>query len=151
MGWTHRHYTRRINFRERVRGHLFQERFHSFPVQTDQHLLAVSRYVERNPVRTKLVSRAEAYPWSSARHHVLGVPDPLVSASPLLAMVPAWGTFLEEGDVDVKRLRQHMRSSRPFGTEAWVQTLEDQFGRSLRPRRGGWPRGRPRKLVGMQP
>ncbi|MEE8527668.1 MAG: transposase, partial [Gammaproteobacteria bacterium] len=40
-------------------GHLYQGRFKSFPVQSDEHLLMVCRYVERNPLRAGLVRRAE--------------------------------------------------------------------------------------------
>jgi hypothetical protein len=39
-------------------GHLYQGTFKSFPVQSDAHLLTVCRYVERNPVRARLVDRA---------------------------------------------------------------------------------------------
>src|SRR5258706_8667743 len=44
-------------------GHLYQGRFKSFPIEEDEHLLAVLRYVERNPLRAKLVRRAEAGRW----------------------------------------------------------------------------------------
>src|SRR3989304_5491880 len=46
-------------------GHLYQGRFKSFPVQTDEHFLMLCRYVERNPLRANLVERAEQWPWSS--------------------------------------------------------------------------------------
>ena len=46
-------------------GHIWQGRFKAFPIEADEHLLAVLRYVERNPVRAKLVERAEAWAWSS--------------------------------------------------------------------------------------
>ena len=90
IGEAHRRYTRRVNFREGVRGHLFQERFHSFPIQTDHHLLTVVRYVERNPVRANMVRQAVDYPWSSARHHVRKTPDRLVRGSPLFAVPADW-------------------------------------------------------------
>src|SRR6266567_1735105 len=47
------------------RGHLYQSRFKSFPIQADRHFLSVCRYVERNPLRAKLVKRAERWRWSS--------------------------------------------------------------------------------------
>ena len=53
MGEAHRYYTRHINIRERWRGHLWQERFTSYPMG-ENHLLAAARYIERNPVRTGL-------------------------------------------------------------------------------------------------
>lgn len=40
-------------------GPIYQGRFKSFPVQTDEHFLTVARYVERNALRAKLVTRAE--------------------------------------------------------------------------------------------
>lgn len=145
VGEAHRRYTRYVNFRERVRGHLFQERFHSFPIQDDRHLVAVVRYVERNPVRARMVGRAEAYPWSSARHHVTGTPDRLVQASPIRELVPDWSHCLRDDGEELEAIRRHVRTGRPWGTAPWVRALEHQLGRSLVPRRGGWPKGRPRK------
>ncbi len=46
-------------------GHLYQGRFKSFPIQTDDHFYTVARYVERNALRAKLVRRAEAWRWGS--------------------------------------------------------------------------------------
>jgi putative transposase len=46
-------------------GHLYQDRYKSFPVEEDEHLLTVLRYVQRNPVRAKLVERAEQWRWGS--------------------------------------------------------------------------------------
>src|SRR5262245_27153309 len=51
-------------------GPLYQGRFKSFPVQHDEHLLAVLRYIERNPLRASLVQRAQSWRWSSLYHHV---------------------------------------------------------------------------------
>lgn len=42
-------------------GPIYQGRFKSFPVKTDEHFLTVARYVERNPLRARLVDRAEAW------------------------------------------------------------------------------------------
>ena len=46
-------------------GHLYQGRFKAFPIQTGHHLATVLRYVEANPLRARLVSKAEDWPWSS--------------------------------------------------------------------------------------
>ena len=144
IGEAHRRYTRAVNFREGVRGHLFQERFHSFPIQTDRHLLTVVRYVERNPVRARLVRQPADYPWSSARHHLTGTPDPLVTGSPIGTLAPDWGQFVCAPEEELALLRRHVRTGRPWGTSDWLQLLEQQLGRPLRPRTGGWPKGRPR-------
>ena len=147
IGEAHRRYTRGINVREGVRGHLFQERFHSFPIQADGHLLAVVRYVERNPVRAKMVERAEDYPWSSARYHVDGRVDRLVELSPVRGMVMDWSQFLrgDEARRELGTIRRHLRTGRPWGTELWLRKMEKRLGRRLLPRTGGWPRGRSRK------
>src|SRR5277367_1716111 len=74
LGETHRRYTRRVNFREGWRGHLWQGRFASVPMD-EPHLLACARYVELNPVRARLAGRAEDWPWSSVHAHLAGRDD----------------------------------------------------------------------------
>ncbi|MDZ4782996.1 MAG: transposase, partial [Planctomycetia bacterium] len=54
-------------------GHLYQGRYKSFPVETDEHYYQVARYVERNALRANLAARAEDWRWGSlqstrARH-----------------------------------------------------------------------------------
>ena len=71
IGEAHRRYTRRVNFREGWRGHLWQGRFGSCPVD-EPYLLAAARYIEQNPVRAGLAATPWDYPWSSAAAHVAG-------------------------------------------------------------------------------
>ena len=49
-------------------GHLYQGRFKSFPVETDDYFYQVNRYVERNALRANLVSKAEQWQWLSLIH-----------------------------------------------------------------------------------
>jgi len=70
----HRRYIRMMNFRKGWKGHLWQERFHSF-VMDEQHLLAAARYVERNPVRARLCARPQDWLWSSAAAHLAAGDD----------------------------------------------------------------------------
>lgn len=69
IGEAHRRYTRRVNFREGWRGHLWQGRFASF-VMDEPYLLAAARYIELNPVRAGLVTAPSDDRWSSARAHL---------------------------------------------------------------------------------
>jgi putative transposase len=46
-------------------GPVYQARFKSFPVQTDDHFITVARYIERNALRAKLVEQGEEWRWSS--------------------------------------------------------------------------------------
>ena len=64
-------------------GHLYQSRFKSFAVQDDEHLLTVLRYVEANPLRAGLVTRAEDWKWSSLRLWHLGEADKLLTPWPI--------------------------------------------------------------------
>lgn len=68
-------------------GHLFQDRFTSRPVEDDAYLVALLRYVWRNPVEAGLADRAEDYPWSSRRF--LGRPSLLLDEDVLAGLVPA--------------------------------------------------------------
>lgn len=77
IGETHRLYTRMINFRKKVRGHLFQERFFSCPLD-EAHYVATARYIERNPVRAKMCAKAWDYEFSSAKYHVGLKPDDIL-------------------------------------------------------------------------
>jgi len=54
---------------------LWESRYHSCIVDHDKYLWAVARYIEQNPVRAKMVERAEDYSYSSARAHVNGSED----------------------------------------------------------------------------
>lgn len=90
IGEAHRRYTRRINFRERWRGHLWQERFASFPMD-ETYLLAAARYVEMNPVHAGLVKRPEDYRWSSARAHLEGKDDAFARSGPIRSLIPEHG------------------------------------------------------------
>ena len=138
LGEAHRRYTRRINQREDWRGHLWQERFHSFPMD-ETWLLAAARYVELNPVRAGLVKRARQWRWSSARAHLEGRDDELAAAAPLLELAPDWRGHLAEGleAERLDRLRLHARTGRPLGTARFVENLEHHFGRPLAPRKRG--------------
>jgi len=62
-------FSRRMNAisRQTGRGHLFKNRFHSEPVESDPHLLESCRYVVNNPVRAGLCAHPEAWEWSSYR------------------------------------------------------------------------------------
>jgi len=66
-------------------GHLWQGRYKSLLIEMESYFLECGRYIERNPLRAKLVTRAEDYPWSSYRHYAFGRADPLVDDDPYYA------------------------------------------------------------------
>ena len=64
-------------------GHLYQGRFKSFPIETDEHFYCVVRYVERNALRAGLVERAEDWKWGSLQQRMQKTRDPLLAEWPL--------------------------------------------------------------------
>src|SRR5208283_784768 len=138
IGETHRRYTRRINFREKWRGYLWQGRFASF-VMDEPYLLAAARYVELNPVRAQLVASAGDWPWSSARAHLSGRDDQLVKVAPLLELIGDWGAFLNSAmpEEDLRDIRHHTRTGRPLGDETFLARLEEMVRRVLKPQKRG--------------
>ena len=138
IGEAHRRYTRRINFREGWRGHLWQSRFASFPMD-ESYLLAAARCVELNPVKAGLAAAAESYPWSSAAAHIKGEDDVLVRVAPILERVPDWRGFLAAGGEGryAALYERHESTGRPLGPERFVVMLEKALDRVLRPRKRG--------------
>jgi putative transposase len=67
MQWLMTSHVRRYHRHFGGSGHVWQGRFKAFPIQQDEHLLTVLRYMERNPLRANLVERAEEWRWSSLR------------------------------------------------------------------------------------
>lgn len=135
---THRRYTRHINFEKKWKGHLWQSRFASFPMD-EAYLMNCARYVELNPVRAGLCKQPEEWPWSSTRAHLFAEDDCLTRVEPLLKHVDSWKNFLTSGlsDEDYLTLQKHERTGRPLGDDRFVQGLENELGRPLLPKKPG--------------
>jgi len=124
-------------------GHLYQGRFKSFPVESDEHLYAVLRYVEQNPLRANLVARAEQWSWSSLWRRSCGDAQarqllckwPLEMPGDWLRRVNRW-----QAKSQLEAIRLAVRRGSPYGNDAWRRHVAIRLGieRSLR------PRGRPR-------
>ena len=136
--WRHAHHT--VGY-----GPLYQGRFKSFPIQRDRHLLAVCRYVERNPLRAKLVDQAEDWRWSSLWHRLHpGEPMgkllyndwPTPRPVDWLQRVQAPQTAKE-----LKALRTSVKRGSPYGDSAW----QTKTARRLDLESSLRPPGRPKK------
>ncbi|WP_208599519.1 transposase [Desulfospira joergensenii] len=144
VGEAHRQYTRMINFRENLRGFLFQGRFSSCPVYTDQYLFTALRYIEQNPVKAKIVKYPWQYKWSSASFHCGETShDPLVRENRLFSEITDWKAFLSSTDQNEPILEERIRTGRPFGPGNFYSIIEKFTGRNFRP---GLP-GRPKKKL----
>jgi len=139
----HMRYSQHANTRQNNRGHLWQGRFYSCALD-EKHLYAGVRYVENNPVKARVVKKAEHYCWSSARAHVRGEADAVLAEECyLVKKIGDWSRYLgEEKDaVLVEDIRQSTRTGRPCGDDRFMTKLESLLGRRLT----ALPRGRPRK------
>lgn len=138
IGEAHRRYTRYINFQKGWRGHLWQDRFASFPMD-EQYLLTTARYIELNPVRAGIVKKPQDYKWSSAAAHLQKEDDILVKVEPLLRIVPDWKGLLSSAlaEEELATLRRHERTSRPLGSDAFLDGLEKITNRSLKRQKPG--------------
>jgi putative transposase len=83
MQWLLTSHVRRYHRHYHGSGHVWQGRFKAFPIEQDEHLLTVLRYVERNPLRANLVRRAEAWAWSSLSWRSTGQRPELLSDRPV--------------------------------------------------------------------
>lgn len=139
----HMRYSQYVHMRNENRGHLWQGRFFSC-VLDEKHLYAAMRYVENNAVRANIVKKAEQYRWSSARAHVKGVPDSVLSTDCyLLDTVKDWSAYLRENEDKalVEEMLQSTKTGRPAGDDRFMIRLERVLGRRL----AALPRGRPLK------
>lgn len=138
LGEAHRRYTRHINFRKNWRGYLWQGRFASYPMD-ETYLYSTVRYVELNPVKANLCKSAELWRWSSAKAHLSGKDDELVTVKPLLDRIENWSEYLSIDNTSKidKRIQLHERTGRPLGSESFIDKLEGLCGRSLRPLKPG--------------
>jgi len=137
IGVVHKKYTRLIHFRKGWRGYLWQGRFFSVPL-SDQYLYRAVRYVERNPVRAKLVQSAQDYQWSSARAHVFNTKDPLLPENLLNLGIDNWAAYLAEDDAkDREIIARHTSTGRPLGDDDFISRIEKLTGRILRKQKPG--------------
>jgi len=147
VGWlSHTHAMRyRTHYHDAGVGHLYQQRYKSFPVQEDAHFLMVARYVERNALRANLVERAEDWQWGSLwrrRLHHGGASDSLLHPWPV-DEPSDWLAWVNEPqtEAELDALRRSARRGCPYGEEAWQKQMAERLGlgHTLR------PLGRPRK------
>ena len=127
---THRHY--------HSSGPVWQGRFKSFPIQRDEHLLVVLRYVLQNPVRAGLVKSAREWAWCSMRRARLTDPCPVDAQA-------EWSVAVGEplAVQELEGLRERVNRQRPFGDSWWQLEIARRFSLESTMR----ARGRPRKEI----
>lgn len=143
IGLTNMVYTQYLNRKLGQSGRIWQNRFFSCVVESNEYLWTVARYIERNPLKAGLAEQAEDYCWSSARAHVSDTPDERLKLSDWLdpSEREAYATFVMTDDTEQNNaIRKATRMGRPFGTESFVDTLEYDLNRTVRAQKAGRPR-----------
>lgn len=148
MQWLLTSHVRRYHRHYGTSGHVWQGRFKAFPIQKDDHLLTVMRYVERNPLRASSlgVRRVERWPWSSIGAAPPGVERPTLNAGP----VPRGGDWLAWvnsplTEAELTAVRHSIVRGAPFGDGAWQRRTATRLGLESTLRARGRPKKTPEK------
>jgi len=125
-------------------GHLYQGRFKTFPIEEDDRLLTVLRYVERNPVRAELCACAEDWEYGSAWRNVHGDQASRTLLAPWpIPRLRQWRSFVNKAqtEAEVESVRRSLLHGTPYGSERWItqSATHIELKHTLR------SRGRPRK------
>ena len=143
FNYTHMRYSQYFNKKIEKRGHLWQGRFYSC-ILDKNHALSAIKYIERNPVRAKMVENASDWKWSSAKAHITGKNKEIsLEDISLLIKKENWGRYLEEPDEEstIEIIKCHTNTGRPLGEDNFIKKLEKQLDRRLK----ALPIGRPKK------
>lgn len=148
-----RRYVQYINKTYRRTGTLWDSRYKSSLIHSDDYLLLCQRYVELNPVRAEMTDDPAQYPWSSYRANGLGQPDALLMPHDLYLALDgdqanrqAVYRSLFRSELDHEALadiRLALNQGQPLGKGRFLDQIERMIGRRCEVR----PRGRPRKIV----
>jgi len=134
----HRSYAGTIQVRRKRTGHFWQGRFGAVAMD-EEHLAAALRYVSLNPVRARLVQRAQDWRWSSTRAHLRGKDDGVTALAPIRDRFPDFADLLaSEGQTDLfASLRAAESIGRPLGDDRFLARIERRTGRVLKPGKRG--------------
>lgn len=141
MGWVGGTHTMRYHahYDTSGMGHVYQQRYKSFPIQDDEHFLIVCRYVERNALRAGLVERAENWRWGSlARWLQKPEPNPSLLSPWPLARLPGWVERVNQPltESELAAVRLSARRGKPLGDDGWVESIARRLNleSTMRPR-----------------
>ena len=134
VGWLTLTHTQRWHaFNESAgTGHLYQGRYKSFPIQSDEHLLVVCRYVERNALRASLATKAEMWRWCSLWWYGQ---DQLLKSGICTHTWPIkrpddWIPWVNQDcqASELPEIRECVRRGRPYGAVNWLAETVNLFG-----------------------
>jgi putative transposase len=132
IGWLTMTHTRRWHVARGSigSGHLYQGRYKSFLVETNEYFLQLCRYVERNPLRAKLVKKAEEWQWSSIWRREKGNMQDKDLLAPWPEDMPKdylGYVNMREPDEELNDIRYSVNKGRPYGKAEWVARMIKKF------------------------
>lgn len=124
-------------------GHVYQSRYKSFPVETEDYFYQVMRYVERNALRSKMVTKAELWQFGSLWINQFGTAEhkAMLSHWPL-PRPRKWLAYVNEpvSKKELEALRQSCVRGTPYGSNDWVQETAKKLGLESSLRKRGRPK-----------
>lgn len=152
MAWlTQTHTQRWLAFRGMIGyGHIYQGRYKSFPIEKDEHLLQVCRYVERNALRAHLVKKAEDWRWGSAWIKMYGSKEQqnILATWPVSSPIKYldWlNANQSHEEAELNQLRKSVNRGQPFGSLSWIEDVAGKLKLTSTIR----PKGRPKRRKGV--
>ena len=145
-----RYYVGYINHKYKRTGTLWQGRYKSTLVGSDQYLLTVSRYIELNPVRARMVAHPAEYPWSSFHRNAMGVPIQLITPHEIYQTLAKTDKTRQKRylalfdamipEYTLKEIRNSVNYAWVLGDERFKKQIEKKTGRPVSPRKRGGDR-----------
>lgn len=137
------HYSQYVNKKYHRSGKLWDNRYKLNLVDPDCKWV-VARYIEKNPLRARMVFRAELYPYSSARAHLLGTKDAILTYDIMGSFGERYKAFFDEisseEEAAQRRLRETSQQGKPFGGQAFLEKMGQIFGVDFTIKQRGRPR-----------
>ena len=122
-------YTKYINKRYKRTRRLWESRYYSCIVDKEEYLWEVSIYIEQNPKRIGIVDNEEDYPYSSAKAHILGKKNKVLSEELFEENNRNdYVEFLRERTPDktIKYIRKTIKTGKPLGSNKFIKGLKKQ-------------------------
>ena len=124
-------------------GIVYQGRFKSFPVQSNEHYLAVLRYIESNPLRAKMVKNSRDWEYSSLAIRSGADKKGLKISRGPVKLPDRWNRLVNvlPGESVDDAIDNCVKRGRPYGNVKWIETITQKLGLEMTLK----PRGRPKK------
>jgi len=144
------YYVRYINQTYNRSGTLWEGRYKSTLIDSNNYFLTVSRYIELNPVRAQMVEHPKDYPWSSYQKNAMGKRVKLLTAHKCYQALGKNNTKRQESyrglfeqhipDCMIKEISDATNKAWVLGNNKFKQQIEEQTGRRASPQKRGGDR-----------